>query len=742
MSAAALGAQLLRPSVRRDLRRHVEGKTRTNEAARPVTPRLIAIEQGLMLVVFAAVSVAMTWPLAADVRTQVADVGVGDQLFYARMVRHFLAWASGARSGLFDIDYYWPHPNVLATTDAALGIFYSSIPFLPFTRDPMMLVNLGIILSFVLTAHATWLLARELTGSNLGAIIAGVGFSFCAYRFHQLDHLNVLQMQWLGYALFALLKLAQKPTLVRAALFAVATGLYATGSINLALYASPLFGAALILSVAMTPRESRPRVALLVAGALAVGALLALPVYLPYLEAKAAHDLHWTQWYFDQYSGRIEQLTAVPRFNRMYGQTRGYLLGPESITFAGYGLLVLAFVGLALGALDWRTKQRPILPGLVLAAVAIGWTNAAITKPNVGLLLLGLVLVLVVMLLRAKRPDFNDSAWKWTLFALALFGLLAAFGPIVRERQQTVAEGIWVMLAKLPGFNSVRTPARLFFLTQYCVALLAAFGVAAVAERWKSKRVEGAVAALALLVVVAESWSAPIPTRRVPTLEQAPATHKWIAQQPGKGGVVELPIHEPVERERMFVSLVHDRPILNGEAGFQLPLLKSLMHNALVQGTGVDNLRKLRAAGLEFAILDYGIAANAANAYAQLISAAGGTKVAEFSEGAVFKFEPVQSKPLASTVVSAAVRLRSSPEGRVAEVSFTASDWVFDFDTKKLRLELDGGRVRRDVYLSPPLFAPGTSTVKSVELKADLTSSEYKLVGPDGAVWSSGTVTL
>ena len=50
---------------------------------------------------------------------------------------------------LFDVDYYFPHPNVLATTDAALGILYCALPFLIFTRDYMTLVNLGVLLTFV-----------------------------------------------------------------------------------------------------------------------------------------------------------------------------------------------------------------------------------------------------------------------------------------------------------------------------------------------------------------------------------------------------------------------------------------------------------------------------------------------------------------------------------------------------------------------------------------------------------------
>lgn len=694
-----------------------------------------------MLAAFAVATVVMTWPMAANVSTHIADVGVGDQLLYARMLRHFLAVLTGAHGGLFDVDFYWPHPNALATTDAALGILYGALPFIAFTRDLLTLVNLGFLLTFTLTAHATWLLARELSGSRTAALAAAIGFAFCAYRFHQLDHLNVLQTQWICYALYLLLKLSQRPTVARAVLFGGATTLYATASINVALYTSPLFILAIALTVLGAAKDKRRTLLIHVVPPLVVAALIVLPLYLPYLEARAAHDLHWTQWYFDQYSGRLEQLRAVPSFNRMYGATHGHLLGPESITFCGYGTLLLALAALALSPTRFwekRSHATPLVVGIVIAAVGWFWMTAAFRQPGVGFILIAIALALAARMALSPEPYFKTSSFAWLLFGVGVFCVLAAFGPIVRERSTTVAaEGLWVSLSKLPGFNSVRTPARMFLVAQLCASLLAALGLAEILRRVKDVRFKLAVAAIALLVIASESYAQPVPMRPVIGLaEGAPSTHKWIAQRPGNGGVVELPIYEPVERARMFYSLVHDRPILNGEAGFQLPLLKSLMHGAINEGKGVANLRRLRAAGLQFVIVDRQVARGAAQQYGQLVTAAGGKLVAQLPDGEVFQFDTVTATRPSASNLSGTVRLI----GNSLDVTLTARDWVFEFETRRVKVEL-GGEIVGELYFSPPLFAPGDSVTKTLSLDKTPGGSAFKLVDDSGAVWADGALS-
>lgn len=711
----------------------MEGKTEK-------TLRLAVLDHAAVLFAFCLVAVVMTWPMAAHLSTKTAAVGAGDQLFYARMLRHFLAVLTGAHSGLFDIDYYWPHPNVLATTDAALGILYGALPFLLFTRDLMTLVNLGVLLTFGLTAHAVWLLACELSGSRSAALVAAVGFSFCAYRFHQLDHLNVLQMHWTVYALFALLKLAQHPTRLRAALFALATILYATASMNVALYASPLFAAAIGMTVLTTAKQNRRMLLLYLGAALFVAGLVSLPLYLPYLAARDAHELRWTPWYFEQYSGRIEQLRAVPAFNRVYGARFSQLLGPESITFVGFATLLSALCAVALSPLRfWRPdeKNMPVWIGVVVALFASFAFRSFFAQPGAAVVFLLIALALAVRLALSGEPHLRATAWVWLLVVVGAFCLLAAFGPIVRERTTTVApEGLWVWLAKLPGFSSVRTPARMFFAAQLCASLLAAIGLRHLMTRFADRKRGYALTTLVLSVVVAESFAQPVPLKAVPSLADAPATHRWIASQPGKGGVVELPIYEPLERERMFHSLVHDRPILNGEAGFQLPLPKSLMHGALAQGQGAANLQRLRAAGLEFVIVDARVPGGAAGQYGRLVEAAGGQRVAQFPEGDVYRFEPVEAEKPAASNLTARVKIR----GGVADIALTANAWVFDFDTRKLQLHMDDGRIKGTLWLSPPLFAPGQPVTQTVSLAASPAGDRYKLVADDGAVWAEGVV--
>ena len=91
------------------------------------------LREGAVPLLFAALSVAMTWPLAGRLSTHTVDVGVDDPLLCARMLDHQLAWLSGQRR-LFDLNFFFPHPNAFATTDISLGFLYSAAMFVVFSR--------------------------------------------------------------------------------------------------------------------------------------------------------------------------------------------------------------------------------------------------------------------------------------------------------------------------------------------------------------------------------------------------------------------------------------------------------------------------------------------------------------------------------------------------------------------------------------------------------------------------------
>lgn len=687
-----------------------------------------------MLLLFAGLSVLMTWPLARHASTHTVDVGVDDPLLCARMLDHQLAWLSGQRR-LFDLNIFFPHPNAFTTTDLSLGFLYSALPFLPFTRDRLLLVNLGTLLSFVLTGHAAFLLTRRLTRHAAAGVVAGCAAAFCLWRFHQFDHWNVLQTQWWLYLASALLWLRDAPSPGRALLVSALTFLTFSASVNLGLYAVALSLAFGLYVLASPPPGLRTRGAVSTVGAVALGGLMLVPIYTPYLLQERLYGLKRDLKEIQLYSGRVEQLGAAPASHRLHGAEAASLLGRESLTLLGGSVLGLALVGLLLPELSRRElpTRRRLLP-LVLG-------GGALLLAGLGLSQRGFALAAVVLLLAAALGGGRWGAGEpqraaWLFASVAVFHFFASLGPEVFWRERDLGPGLWAWVMKLPGFGSVRTPARLHFITSLAVAVLAGVGLAALLGRLRARGARGLLAVLAPALVLLELHAAPLPLRPMVRLEAAPPVYAWLARQPGQGAVVELPALFWLERYRMYFSLLHGRPTVDAESGFMLPSGTWVQHPNLLSEAGPPRLEALRQAGLEYAVLHLDQLASEDQArYRELLARAGARAVMSFPGTEVWRFEPpgaplpfapgnvvanLATGPALSVGHPLPVRVELAPRGRAG---------VFTQEVRRLTVLVEaGGRTfRAPLYLAPPLLVPAQVETLTVDVPVRLPEGSTRL---------------
>jgi hypothetical protein len=84
-----------------------------------------------------------------------------------------------------------PLPHSLAYSEhlALLGIL--ALPLLRFTDDLVLTNNLLLLFSMWATAMAMYVLARNLTRNHLASLLAGFFFSFAAFRFNRLPHIQM-----------------------------------------------------------------------------------------------------------------------------------------------------------------------------------------------------------------------------------------------------------------------------------------------------------------------------------------------------------------------------------------------------------------------------------------------------------------------------------------------------------------------------------------------------------------------
>ncbi|WP_394824063.1 hypothetical protein [Pendulispora albinea] len=503
---------------------------------------------------FVGITIVMTWPYPKFAATHLPAVGIDDGLINARFVKNFQDWVLGRRpGGLFDFDFFFPHPLAGTSSDPSFGLGALTLPLRPFTNNYLFLVNFATLASFPLVAHGTYLLTRELTGSRGGGVFAGLAFAFCFFRLHHLDHGHLLQMQWLPYALTYLHRMQREATWKNAALLCVFVFAACAASNNLGIYCVLVLPFVGLFVIGTAPKETRllcaSRIAL--AGALAVAMLV--PVYSPYLRAANLWLGAKQTWEVLQYSGRLESFYAAPSSSALYSKNAIYAFN-EGPMFIGFSVLAFAAIGLV-----WFGRS-------------------------------------------ARRKPM--TWFRYIYFSLAVvFGILC-LGPQIRFKDRVLAKGIWDYLTLLPGYGSVRTPGRFYFVTAMGLALLSGCGVALVLARAKSRWLHVALSIAASLVLLFELRATPIGLRPFDSSEDTTAVYRALAAAPQPGAVVELPLSWDQEmRQRMYHHMIHGRPTVDAVSSYSLYYF-SMTEDAQFKGDdGLQTISELHAAGLRYVTL-------------------------------------------------------------------------------------------------------------------------------------------
>jgi hypothetical protein len=208
------------------------------------------------------------------------------------------------------------------------------------------------------------------------------------------------------------------------------------------------------------------------------------------------------------------------------------------------------------------------------------------------------------------------------LILLGLGAALLALGPnlyITADNKSIVFAHMpyGFLYYHLPGFDSMRVPARFGIVYLLSVAGLAGLGLTwllgkVTAWRPTAPRLTPRTLAIALTVLViagigVESLNRPYEPVQVATRETMPPVYHWLATQPD-AVAIELPFVIPDHPDRtgmlgdfyQFYSLYHARPVVNGSANVMPKGYKALYYElrdgptpralAILQGLGVTDI--------------------------------------------------------------------------------------------------------------------------------------------------------
>jgi hypothetical protein len=471
-------------------------------------------EIGVSVLLGVALALLMHWPLPLHLGSDVPK-DLGDPLPQAWQI----AWGGHALQHQ-PLDYwqsnmYYPLDNTLAFSDALAG-------YAPFGligegfEAALVRYNLLFLFAYALAFVGPYLLARELGVARAAAAVAGVAYAYAPWRLEQDGHMHVISSGGIPLALFLLVRGYRRDS-ARTVLagWLVAAWQLALG-FTLGLMLAYLLAALAIVVLLRWRRHRPPRSVLAASGAgavafLCVGLLLAMP----YRTVKEDHpESERTAETVAAFSGGPEMFLAAPDQSTVWGSATasvrdGLDFVPEQTLFPGVLVVLLAGVGVS----RWSPLPKRLRIGL-----------------GAG------VLGLAVLSLGFQTPAHGVPYPYRALYELA------------------------------PGWDAVRTPGRLNTLTSLALALLAAAGAHAIANR-PSLRARGgrgagqfvAVGLAAVVLLEGAGFPAPHPTVAKPPPGLAEATPPRV----------HLPMYEYESRRFLVWSADGFPEIVNGRGSFK-----------------------------------------------------------------------------------------------------------------------------------------------------------------------------
>ncbi len=483
-------------------------------------------------------TLAITWPVAREFATALPAVfNAVDPLLQAFILgwdRH--AFATGILH-IFDAPIFHPELGTLAYMDHLMGEALVSAPVAAVTGSAAAAYNAALLAAFVTSGWASYRLARALGASRAAAFVAGLLYLVAPYRLSNLGNLNQLHTEFVPVTLlFALRFAARGRTRDLAWLFGALVlqsyfGWYSAFHVAVAL-AITLACARVFRWPAADPLPWR-RIA--VGSALALVAML--PGALPYwLQHVRMPGFHRTLGKAVLYSADLVDYVRVNREN-VLART---LHLPRGDLACALGLPALALVVAQL----WPRREPP-----------------------------------------EREPLGLRRFWTWLAW-IAAAGFVLSLGPILNVAGHHLRFPLpyAVLYFTVPGFSGMRAPERFTELVLLAAVIAAAFGYDRLRAGLAGTARGAARAALfagTIALAIAGAWSAPIPMVVYPTRASMPAAYEFLARQPGRFAILELPMpaREADETDRDVVrqiwGLYHGKPRADGVSGFSSPAQES-----------------------------------------------------------------------------------------------------------------------------------------------------------------------
>jgi hypothetical protein len=297
-----------------------------------------ALKTSAIVLAFAGLTVAMTWPLLSPTARVVPD---SDDAYFSVWR---LAWVAHQLPRdpwhLFDANIFYPSSAALAYSDAMLLVSAAGAPAIWSGVSPAIVHNVLLGAAFVSSMWAAFLLVRDLTGSARAAWLAAIFFGLAPYRFAHIGHLELQWVMWMPLSLRLLHRLLAAPSAGRALALGGAVACQALTSIYYGAYLTLYVVVAAVILFALNASVRR-RVTIMMPLAVLPLLVVVLIYGPPYSHSRQQHGARSVSE-ITEYSATPSDFLRVPPNNRLRGHSERGPAPDERSLYPGTAAVMLA----------------------------------------------------------------------------------------------------------------------------------------------------------------------------------------------------------------------------------------------------------------------------------------------------------------------------------------------------------------------------------------------------------------
>jgi len=517
---------------------------------------------------------------------------------------------------IFNANTFYPYKNTLAYSESHIGNIIFTFPLFQLTDNPVLVLNIIFIITFIISSFTTYLLVFYLTKNHLASFCSGIIYAFSPFRQSegQITDLHVFSSEWIPLIFLYLHKYFDLRNYKYLFLFILFFILQSLMSAHYFAFLTVLLPIFLFYQIYFNNLFFNKKMVFFLFLSFIAILIILFPFFYPYYKFQSDFNFLFPLTQLNTY-----EIVDLP-----------FLAGLLAII-----LSIFCFINLKI-SINF-TKLIPyqnlirildlfIIFDLLIIILIIGWGGILLNVnfsesftyilqlTRLEILFLYLFISIILRLVLSDQvsigfPSIFPQKFRITnikidhnqkmYIILGLACIFIALGP-----DYIIYKIIYYIN---PLFHGIRSPKRIAGIFTLCISILAGYGINNLLSSIKeniSNLKKYFIFYIIPLCLIIELTTAFYPDEKIPTPDNIPPVYKWLAGIDIKTPIVEFPSDINNIRTAMYTyfSSYHWKKMIHGYTGYYPPL--SYIFNRLTSSFPDSiSLKLLQSLGVEYIIV-------------------------------------------------------------------------------------------------------------------------------------------